>query len=99
MFKINHYYERRDNIYNEFSIVDVARDCNIHMKDPSRSEVRCRCPFCDNGRGKLTASINKERGLFYCFRCGEGLNAVTLYAKINGTDTTTAYKELLENAA
>jgi len=68
------------------------------MKDPSRTEIRCRCPFCD-ARGKLTASINRKKGLFFCHHCKEGLNAISLYAKINGTDTATAYKELLENAA
>ena len=86
-------------IYIEFSIVEVARDCGIHMKDPNRREIRCRCPFCGGGRGELTASINQDKGLFHCFRCGEGLNAISLYAKINGTDNPTAYKELMENAA
>jgi len=83
-----------DNINAEFLIVDVAMNCGIHMKDPSRTEIRCRCPFCDNGRGKLTASINKDKGLFYCFRCGEGLNALSLYAKVYGTSTQIAYEEL-----
>jgi len=69
------------------------------MKDQNRREIRCRCPFCDNGRGKPSASINSDKGLFYCHRCGEGLNAVTLYAKIRGTDNPTAYKELLDSAA
>ena len=96
------YYERRDNIYTEYTqipIIDVARLCNIHMKDSSGVEARCRCPFCDNGRGKMNASINKDSGLFYCFRCGEGLNSVTLYAKICGTDSKSAYRELLDSAA
>ena len=78
--------------------MDVAKCCGIHMKDPNRIEIRCRCPFCDP-RGKLTASINRDKGLFFCHYCGEGLNAISLYAKVYGTDTATAYKELLENAA
>ena len=86
-------------ISNEISIVDVAKSCGIHMKDPNRTEIKCRCPFCANGRGKLTASINQEKGLFHCFRCKEGLNAITLYAKINGIDSSDAYKELLDGAA
>jgi len=86
-------------IYTKFSIVDVALDCGIYMKDPSCTEIRCRCPFCSNGRGKMTASINKDKGLFYCHRCGEGLNAITLYAKINGTNSSTAYKDLKDSAA
>ena len=71
-------------MHNELSIMEVARLCNIHTKDTAKAELRCRCPFCDRGRGKLTASINKNKGLFYCFRCGEGLNAVTLYSKVFG---------------
>jgi len=84
-------------VYIEFSIVEVARNCNIYMKDVGRTEIKCRCPFCDGGRGKLVASINEKKGLFYCFRCREGLNAVTLYAKVHGTDTKTAYSELQGN--
>ena len=47
----------------------------------------------------MTASINTDKGLFYCHRCGEGLNAVSLYAKVYGTSTQDAYKELLGIAA
>ena len=47
----------------------------------------------------MTASINEEKGLFYCFRCREGLSAISLYAKINGTDNKTAYKDMMDNAA
>jgi len=65
------------------------------MKDTDRREIKCRCPFCDSGRGKMAASINESKGLFYCFRCVEGFNAVTLYAKIYGMDTKDAYKELM----
>jgi DNA primase len=79
--------------------MDVARHCDIQMKESGCTEEKCRCPFCGNGRGKMTASINKEKGLFHCFRCGEGLNAITLYAKIVGTSTQAAYKELLDFAA
>jgi len=69
------------------------------MKHNDRSEIRCRCPFCDHGRGKLTASINTERGLFHCFRCGEGLNSISLYGKVFGMDTKSAHKELMDIAA
>ena len=87
------------SIYTQILIVEVAKLCNIHMKDPNKSEVRCRCPFCDKGYCKLTATINKEKGVFYCHKCKEGLNAVTLYAKIQGITATAAYKELLDIVA
>jgi len=69
------------------------------MKDPTQTEIKCRCPFCDNGHGKPTASINKDKGVFHCFRCKEGLNAITLYAKINGIDPSDAYRELSDGVA
>jgi len=69
------------------------------MKSSSGAETRCRCPFCDNGRGRMTASINKDNDVFYCFHCKEGLNSVSLYAKITGTDTKMAYSELLDSVA
>ena len=77
----------------------MAKRCNIHMKDTGTTEVRCRCPFCDTGRGRLTASINRDRDLFYCFRCGEGLNAVGLFAKVYGMDMRMAYGEFVDEAA
>jgi len=86
-------------MYTQISIMEVAKLCNIHMKDSIGAEAICRCPFCDSGRGKLTASINKDKGLFYCFRCKEGYNSVSLYAKIFGIDSQKAYRELLDNAA
>lgn len=47
----------------------------------------------------MTASINKDNDVFYCFQCKEGLNSVSLYAKITGTDTKMAYSELLDSVA
>ena len=79
----------------QISIVTVASLCNIEIRDTGRTEVRCRCPFCAGSERKFTASINKDKGLFHCHRCGEGLNAVTLYAKVHGVDTQVAYDELI----
>lgn len=79
---------------------------NIDVKQFSGAEARCLCPFCDCGndsgdvngsrRGRLTASINETKGLFYCFRCEEGFNAVSLYARVYGVDVRVAYGELLD---
>jgi DNA primase len=70
----------------------------MNVRDYGKAEIRCRCPLCDRGRGKASATINENKGLFYCFRCGEGLNAITLYSKIFGIDNKAAYKELLGSA-
>lgn len=98
--------ERWDSINNKISILEVARLCNIYIKQSSGAEARCLCPFCDCGngsggvngsrQGRPTASINETKGLFYCFRCEEGFNAVSLYARVYGVDVKVAYSELLD---
>jgi DNA primase len=88
------------SIYKEVNIVYAAQICGIWMKEnDSRNEIRARCPFCDTGKGKPTASINKHKNLFYCFRCSEGHGSISLFAKVTGSNTKQAYRELLEAAA
>jgi transcription elongation factor Elf1 len=80
--------------------MNVARCCGIWLKESNNNEVKARCPFCGGGhKHRLTASINVNKNLFYCHRCGEGHNAVTLYAKLVGTDNRWAYNALKEVAA
>jgi len=69
------------------------------MKNPDSVEIRCKCPFCGGENERLTASINQSKGLFHCFKCGEGLNAVSLYANVYGTSIKDAYRELLEKVS
>jgi len=78
----------------DVSIIDVAARCGIRMKNTDRVEIPVSCPFC--GDTKKHASLNTVKNLFHCFKCGEGHNAVTLFAKIIGADTKTAYRELAE---
>ena len=79
-------------------IIDVARECNIWTKaNTNQLELPARCPFCGSGKKeKPTARINTERNLFFCHRCGEGHNSLTLYAKLTGMDTKGAYRELAQ---
>jgi DNA primase len=48
-------------------------------------EWMCACPFCDS---ETALQFNIEKGLFTCFRCGEGGNAKKLLKKLgkNYTD-------------
>ncbi len=89
--------------FNEISILDVAKLCNIKTEDSAnRIEIVAHCPFCSGGRTQRpTASINKYKNLFYCHRCGEGFNSISLFAKIYGIENKQAYNELriLDNAS
>ncbi len=79
--------------YIDISIVDTAIRCGIWVNSNSnRVEIPVNCPFCNDK--KKHASLNVIKNLFHCNRCGEGHNPVTLYAKIIGIDTKTAYKGL-----
>ena len=81
-------------------IGEVAQICGIAVKHSTfKTERRARCPFCGTGKGKMTASINEVKNLFYCHRCGEGHNSISLYSKITGISTGQAFRELLDNAA
>ena len=83
-------------MYNlNISIIEIARHCNIRTKETGRRETPCWCPFCGGDKGKPTASINATRGLFHCFRCGEGCNSLTLFAKVYGVNNKQAYSELV----
>ena len=82
-------------MHKTISIAVVAELCGILMKGTNGKEVRVCCPFCGGGRkSKPTASVNLSKNLFHCFRCNEGYNSLSLYAKLTGTDTKNAYKEL-----
>ena len=84
----------------EIPIIKVADICGIWLKHSGNShEFRARCPFCNGQKNRPTASINTAKNVFYCHRCHEGHNAVSLYAKLVGTDNRQAYRELMEDAA
>jgi len=89
-------------MYKQFDILRVTEECGIRLKAnvrPLSGEIRCHCPFCASTASRYTASINTRRGLFYCHKCGEGHNALTLYAKIVGTSNKQAHRELQAFAA
>lgn len=51
------------------------------------------CPFCE---GKEKLSINIQKGLWSCFKCGEKGNLITLYAKLNNCSNGDAVKAIKE---
>ncbi len=54
------------------------------------------CPF--HGDSKPSFSVNPEKGLYYCFGCQEGGNALSYVKKTRALSTTDAIEELARQA-
>lgn len=80
--------------YENFDILEVALKCGIRFHSYRRNniELKALCPFC--GDTKYHLGINREKGMFHCFRCGERGNSISLYAKIFGVSNKDAYDSL-----
>ncbi len=87
----------------ETSIIEVLNRLNIKpVKTPKGRHWIYRCPFCGDSRkrddhGHLYVEIRKN--VWHCHRCGERGNALTLYARLTGQDTKSAYRELVGGQA
>ena len=83
--------------YIDIPILPVARRCGIQL-DPrtiERREVQGYCPFCNGSKNHLF--LNSESNQWYCQKCGESGNAVTLYAKVMKVSNKTAFQELMQD--
>jgi len=80
--------------FMEISIIDVAIKCGIKLVDCGKAEVTISCPFCDDKKKHMC--LNTAKNVFYCHRCGESGNAISLYAKLTGADNKVAYRELTD---
>lgn len=79
-------------IRNTADIVDVVSD--YVQLQPSGKNFKGLCPF----HSEKTPSffVDKERGFFHCFGCGEKGNAITFVQKYKNTTFVEALKELAE---
>jgi predicted RNA-binding Zn-ribbon protein involved in translation (DUF1610 family) len=85
--------------FNYIDVVDTAIYCNVEIRHTSLNNtiVSAKCPFCNDRKYRLYLSREYNNPTFYCHNCGEGGNAVTLYARLYNTDTKTAYMALMDN--
>lgn len=86
-----------NNSYIEIPIMHVAHRCGIQLdsKTLDRLEVQGYCPFCNARHNHLY--LNTDENKWFCQKCGEGGNSVTLFAKMFNTNNLTAFKELTQN--
>lgn len=80
--------------YKDFPIIEVAHRLGIHIDRSTlgRSEVEAYCPFCNGSKNHLF--LNPVSNQFFCQKCREGGNSVTLYAKMHGISNREAVDEL-----
>jgi predicted RNA-binding Zn-ribbon protein involved in translation (DUF1610 family) len=85
--------------FNYIDVVDTAVLCNLEIKPVTMasSEVAAKCPFCGDRKYRMYLSREWNNPTFYCQNCGEGGNAVTLYARLRNVGTKEAYIALMEN--
>lgn len=83
--------------YIDIPILPVARRCGIQLNPRTleRREVQGYCPFCSGTKNHLF--LNTESNLWYCQKCGESGNSVTLYAKVMKVNNKTAFQELMQD--
>ena len=84
--------------YKDFPIIEVAHRLGIHVnrRTLGRSEVEAYCPFCNGSKNHLF--LNPVSNQFFCQKCREGGNSVTLYAKMHGISNREAVEELDKEA-
>lgn len=81
-------------VYKDYPIIDIARRLGIRIDSRTlwRSQVEAYCPFCGGSRNHLY--FNTKTNQFFCQKCREGGNSVTLYAKMHGISNREAVAEL-----
>lgn len=80
--------------YATIPILNAAARCSIRISgDTGKVETAVRCPFCDDKRRHL--HLNTVKNVYYCHRCGEFGNSITLYSKLIGCTNRQAYAELI----
>jgi len=77
-------------------ILRILKDYKVVVvRETSRGELNCRCPYPDHDDKKSSFSINGKSGLYNCFGCGRKGNLVKLIADLEGVGWKRA-KAILE---
>lgn len=75
-----------------FGIRDVAELLHLKVRRRQSDSMYTDCPFCGDRRGKM--NINFTKNVWRCNYCGEGGGMLSLYARLNNTTDSDAYREI-----
>ena len=88
--KMKHDYSAyTDIIRSRISAEELARDYGIQ----TGRDGRCRCIFCEGARDDTLKMYPGDRG-YFCFRCHERGDVISLYRKLTGAGFTQAVRDL-----
>lgn len=82
-----------DEIKNRLDILDVVQS-RVILKKSGSNYWGC-CPF--HKEKTPSFSVNPQKGIYKCFGCGEGGDALSFLMKINGQSFNEVIKELAES--
>lgn len=96
--RMQQYYspEELDAIHQEADLVSIVESYQLdQFRRIGHNRATCICPFHDDNNPSL--SIDANRGIYKCFACGAGGNAITFVremSKVNGENLT--FQEAVE---
>lgn len=77
-----------------FGIRDVAELLHLRVRRRQADSIYTDCPFCGDRRGKM--NINFAKNVWRCNYCGESGGMLSLYARLNNTTNSDAYREICD---
>lgn len=77
-----------------FGIMDVVELTHLKIRRRQANSVYVDCPFCGDRRGKM--NVNFVKNVWRCNYCDEHGGMLTLYAKLNHTTNSDAFREICD---
>lgn len=77
-----------------FGIMDVVELLHLKVRRRQANSAYVDCPFCNDYRGKM--NVNYAKDAWRCNYCGESGGMLSLYARMNNTTTSDAYREICD---
>lgn len=77
-----------------FGIMDVVELLHLHIRRRQANSVYVDCPFCNDRRGKM--NVNFAKNVWRCNYCDEHGGMLALYARMNHTTNSEAYREICD---
>ena len=77
-----------------FGILDVVELLHLHIRRRQADSAYTDCLFCGDRRGKM--NVNFVKNVWRCNYCGEHGGMLNLYARVNNTTNSEAYREICD---